>query len=213
MNTNDVFKYVNSILGNKEKIVFEIGGYIGDSSNYIIQSLSPIKEYHAFEPDYRNFEILENKLFNFKFAKTNFCAIGSRDGKSLFRLSGGTPPNTNNPDWSAGSSIKVPKLCLKEQQWLNFDRTTEVNIITLDTYCQNNNISNIDFIWADVQGAEEELISGGLNILKHTKFLFTEYSDFERFEGEITKEAILKMLPGWRLVFDLGDDILLINEG
>jgi FkbM family methyltransferase len=209
MDVSDVFLYVNNKLHDKEKIIFEVGAYKGDSSYNIIQFLSPVKEYHAFEPDYRNFKILESQFLNFKFTKANFLAIGSFDGKTNFYHSGGV--NSISNDWSASSSIKKPKLATTENPWLTFNEITEIKIITLDTYCNNNNISNIDFIWADVQGAEEDLILGGKNILKHTKFLFTEYCDFERYEGEINKNKILELLPDWQLVYDLGTDVFLVN--
>jgi hypothetical protein len=51
---------------------------------------------------------------------------------------------------------------------------------------EENDISFIDFIWADVQGAEEDLILGGLDTLrKRTKYLFTEYNNSEMYEGQI----------------------------
>lgn len=209
MDVTDVFLYVNNTLRDKEKIILEIGAHKGDSSNNIIHSLSPVKEYHAFEPDYRNFDLLKKQLANFKFAKVNFSAVGSFHGKTNFYHSGGV--NTLSDDWSASSSIKKPKLATTENPWLTFDRTSEVDIIDIDTYCISNNIHDIDFIWADVQGAEEDVILGASNMLKHTKFLFTEYCDFERYEEEIGKDKILQMLPGWDLIYDLGDDIFLAN--
>jgi FkbM family methyltransferase len=210
MEISDVFAYVKNHFNDKEKVVFEIGAHRGESSYNIIESLSPIKSYHAFEPDYRNIEQLKKQLKKYSFSKCNFFAIGSYDGETNFYHSGGV--NSLSNDWSASSSIKSPKLAIEENPWLNFDRVSKVDIMTLDTYCKINLISEIDFIWADVQGAEEDLILGGVDILRNTKFLFTEYCDFERYENEIDKNKILELLSGWKLIYDFGTDIFLVNE-
>ncbi|MEN9248224.1 MAG: hypothetical protein Q6L50_08560 [Gloeomargarita sp. GMQP_bins_120] len=36
-----------------------------------------------------------------------------------------------------------------------------------------------DFIWADVQGAEVDLIQGGLQALANTRYFYTEYANTE----------------------------------
>ena len=36
----------------------------------------------------------------------------------------------------------------------------EVKTKKIETYCLENNIKNIDFIWMDVQGAELNIIKG-----------------------------------------------------
>ena len=53
----------------------------------------------------------------------------------------------------------------------------------------------------DVQGAEGDVIEGGREILKRTRYLYTEYSDKELYEGELTLQQILSTLPGeWKVL-------------
>ena len=70
--------------------------------------------------------------------------------------------------------------------------------MTLDSYAKN--LGRIDFIWADVQGAERKMIQGGLQTLSRTEWLYTEYSDVELYEGQPSLSEILVMLPDWRVV-------------
>ena len=58
----------------------------------------------------------------------------------------------------------------------------------------------IDFIWADTQGAEGAIIRGATETLKFTKYLYTEFSDYEMYEGQINLDGILKLLPTWKVL-------------
>ena len=41
----------------------------------------------------------------------------------------------------------------------------------------------IDLIWADVQGAEADLIEGGTEALRRTRYFYTEYNNQELIRG------------------------------
>ena len=61
-------------------------------------------------------------------------------------------------------------------------------------------VKTVDLLWADVQGAEVDLIEGGRETLARTSYLYTEYSNAELYAGQINLEEILARLPGWRVV-------------
>ena len=64
-------------------------------------------------------------------------------------------------------------------------------------------ISDIDFVWADLNGGEKELIEGGINTYKnHVNYLYTEFSDNKMMEGQPTLNEILDMLEGTFTVLD-----------
>jgi hypothetical protein len=89
---------------------------------------------------------------------------------------------------------------------------SKVKCYKFDTYYKEVNPGIIDFIWADIQGAEIDMIEGGREALSKTRYLYTEYSNSELYEGEIGLEEIMKKLPGWSLVEDYGGDVLLKND-
>lgn len=90
----------------------------------------------------------------------------------------------------------------------------QVKCYKFDTYYQKRTLQPIiDFIWADIQGAEGDLIDGGQVAFSNVRYFYTEYSNDELYEGEIGLEEILKKLPGnWSVVEDYGSDVLLKNE-
>jgi hypothetical protein len=66
-------------------------------------------------------------------------------------------------------------------------------------------------IWADVQGAEENLIKGGLKTLSHTKYFYTDYEDDELYEGQITLDQIKNLLPNFKAIGYFGNNVLFKN--
>jgi hypothetical protein len=55
------------------------------------------------------------------------------------------------------------------------------------------------------------MIRGGQRTLSRTRYLYTEYSDDELYEGQIGLRKILEMLPDFRVVELWQDDVLLQN--
>ena len=51
---------------------------------------------------------------------------------------------------------------------LKLDYTIEIETTTLDTFCQEQGIKEIDFLQVDVQGADLDVLQGSINILKST---------------------------------------------
>ena len=52
----------------------------------------------------------------------------------------------------------------------------------------------------DVQGCEIDVIKGGEVALRNTRFLYTEYSDTELYEGQANLQQIKKYLKAIQLV-------------
>ncbi|MCY4315169.1 MAG: FkbM family methyltransferase, partial [Roseovarius sp.] len=61
-------------------------------------------------------------------------------------------------------------------------------------------ISKIDFLWADVQGAEGDLIEGARETLRKNEYFYTEYSNKELYDGEWSLRKIGKSLPNHELI-------------
>ena len=64
----------------------------------------------------------------------------------------------------------------------------------------------------DVQGAEIDVIRGGRNALKYTRYLYTEYSNKELYEGQISLKPLLDELIDFDVIVRYPDDILLKNK-
>jgi 2-O-methyltransferase len=84
--------------------------------------------------------------------------------------------------------------------------------MTLDTWSEQHQIGNADFIWADVQGAESDLVEGAARFLKSSRYLYTEYSNDEWYEGQVTLNELLEKLPDFDLVRRYQMDALFENK-
>ena len=71
---------------------------------------------------------------------------------------------------------------------LNFDDPvlTKIQTLTLDSIIEEQQISNIDLIKIDVQGAEHLVLQGGVETLKRTKLVFIEFSYKPLYEKSST---------------------------
>jgi hypothetical protein len=85
--------------------------------------------------------------------------------------------------------------------------------MTLDAWSEQHRISQADFIWADVQGAESDLVEGAALFLTSSRYFYTEYSNDEWYEGQITLAELLEKLPGFDLVRRYPMDALFENKG
>lgn len=168
---------------------------------------------YCFEPDPRAFKQLNENVKDSR-AKFYQLAISDKTGEIDFHLSSGWPsdwPGTG--EWNMSSSLKKPKNHIAKHPWCKFEKIIKVKTISLDEWVSDNKIETIDFIWADTQGAEGELIRGGLNTLNNkVRYFYTEYSNEELYEEELNKNEILKLLPNFKLLRDFGGDLLLENK-
>jgi FkbM family methyltransferase len=221
----DILERFKQIISESENpIVFEFGACDGYHSKLMLDELSRQKgnnfTYHLFEPnDELHVKITGNigHYSNNKNIKLCGYAIGSTIGEFEFYKSGGVSKDEKGniiDSYYGSSSIRKPKLVTEAWKDMTFE-TTKVHITTLDTHIELYNLNDkvIDFIWADIQGAEVDLINGGkMAFEKNVKYLYTEYTDSELYEGEIGRQQILDMLHNFELIEDYGGDMLLRNK-
>lgn len=181
------------------KMFFELGSHRGTDTAWM-SAISGVTV-HAFEPDPRNHQPSRSNVIQHR------TAISDRDGRAPFTLS----LRGWGQEWTHSSSLKKPANHLARYP-VTFGETIEVETISLDTFSRHECPGLIDFIWADIQGAEREMIRGGRETLARTRFLFTEYSDDELYEGQATLPQIMAMLPEFRVVELWPDDVLLENR-
>jgi len=205
---------IQHLVGRSNPVILDIGCNDGTHTQMFFDLFENASVY-SFEPDPRAYNRFKN-IVKHPRSRIFATAIGAFDGKIEFHQSEGIPDASwvaKRPEgWDYSGSIRKPKQHLTIHPWCQFSKKIEVDIMRLDTWVKNEKIDKIDFIWADVQGAEVDLINGGYETLTQTRFLYTEYNDLELYEGQVTLSKLLDMLPDFEIVHKYQDDVLLRNK-
>ena len=193
--------YIKNLLKKDNPIIFEIGCADGTDTEQFLNQFLKIK-LHGFEPDPDNLNIIKNKNLDKRFNLFE-GVVSNVNGHIDFLRSDGCR--------HSGSILK-PKNHLQIWPEVNFTENIQVKSIKLDTFCEINSINEIDFIWMDTQGAEGEIFKSGKNILKSTKYIYTEYSDNEWYEGQPKLQTLIDILgENWILKEKFETDVLFEN--
>lgn len=139
--------------------LIDVGANLGFIS-LILARRFPSKEVHAFEPNPSTFKALQenialNKCLN---VKAQPLVVSDYDG---------TIPFNANPINRGTTSI------LSEGSFSVF--STDLPCISLDTYAQQQGITNILFLKVDVEGYEEKIFRGAKDLLKRQNIQMIYY--------------------------------------
>ena len=192
----DILSRYKVVIENTDcPVVMEIGAAEGeDTVKYIaaLQALGRPFRYIAVEPDERNVWHLTRLKEKLPFELVGH-ALGDKNGMVPWRSS-------NHP---YSGSVKEPKEHMQLWPHISFSDPTMVYMETLDAVAKREGIEKIDWIWCDVQGAEDLVISGGQETFAKTRYFYTEYIEAEAYAGQIGRDEIHRRLPGnWSIAED-----------
>ncbi len=187
--------------------IVELGARTGEDEHWIRGACGEDPNYIMVEPDMQNAQrILEMPRHLGRNRTLILGAVADYDGEITFWPS-------HNPDGSRTSgSIRIPSGHVTIYPSTSFDDTpTKVPCFMLDTIFKKEWLTKIDLLWVDIQGGEANMICGGRHSLDRTRFLFMEVEWVELYAGQALRPALLNMLPGWKMLEDFGQNILLEN--
>ena len=155
MNDNELsgeYRVLRILSKNRLKVVFDVGANVGNWTKELKRN-SPDAEVFAFEPVPLTFERLSKNLKGIPKVNLHQIALSETKGTLEFNF---------YPSNSYFSSI------YKSTLDTNF-QTLSVNTISGDTFCDEQNIDEIDFLKIDVEGAENKVLMGFLRKIKEGK--------------------------------------------
>ena len=205
-----LWEYIQRLANKRNPTFLEIGACDGTETRKLLLALQAQGRFDftffAFEPDPRHHEGLRRIVGAHRFVPK---AVGALNGPVPFWQSYGEGDEL----YYGSSSIRRPKHVLTSWPDMKF-RQLECESTTLDAFCAEKGIEHVDFIWADAQGAEVDLIVGAQETLARTDYIYTEYCDSELYEGEIPLVVIQASLPGFRLIENWNTgDVLFRRKG
>ena len=146
-------------------IFFDIGACSG---KYTVPMAAKATSVYAFEPSSHNYHRVTNATKNLPNVIAEKIAISNTKGTvRLFACEGTIPDH----DWG-GFSIN-PELISIPHLHRSFENYEVVPTISVDEYCEINNITNITGMKIDVEAGEQFVIEGALNTLKNNNILLS----------------------------------------
>lgn len=211
---------IREFVQTESPTILEIGCNDGTDTLKFLEAM-PGARIYCFEPDPRAVKRFLETVDDERVELT-IGALSNTCGTATFYSSSGTPPEKSRnapnashycalPEWDLSGSLAKPTGHLSYSPWVTFpeDKQIEVAVETLDNWLlSHEEITTIDFIWMDVQGFEDYVIEGATEALEKTRYLYTEYSDKELYEGQQDLEGLKEMLPDFELLGTYGENAL-----
>jgi len=145
--------------------VFDVGANKGHYSELLNKIMGSKAEIFAFEPSKNTFDIMKANISGIENIKSyNF---GFSDKNTILTL-------YTNENGSGLASVYKRKL---EHYGIDMNMAEEVEMKTIDSFCEENNIKKIDFLKLDVEGNELKVLEGAKRIMEsgnveHIQFEF-----------------------------------------
>jgi FkbM family methyltransferase len=192
------------ISGWNNPVIVELGAHLGEESKWIAPLVNHPR-YVMVEPDWNNFQCMRRNQVSG--SELFWGLIAGHNGTSCFYAS----ENHTSLNRASGS-IRKPSGHLKHFPEVTFEKKSSITCWTLDDFCREQDIGNIDLLWCDIQGAERDMIQGGRKALRSTHYMMIEAEpEVELYEGQALKPELLAMLPDWKVLQDFGYNVLLWN--
>lgn len=178
------YGYTDSITGfdvtiKDNSVVIDAGAWIGDFAAYAASKGATV---YAFEPSPSILPILHetSSLNNHKIIPVP-KGLGSKEEEKYFRDTGGSAFGNRFVDTESAD-------------------TTMLSVTTIDAFVKENGILNIDFIKADIEGAERDMLYGARETLKYhaPKLAICTYHRAD--DPEILEKIIRDANPNYTIV-------------
>jgi FkbM family methyltransferase len=178
--------------------IFEIGACEGEDSIRYSRLFKNSKIY-AFEPLPQNVGIIERNIskYNVKNVRVFNKALSSNNGTAEFYVSTGRPEGVPESDWDYGnksSSLLQPDKHGEMAPFIEFKTKVIVDTITLKSFCNSNNINQIDYVHMDVQGAELMVLQGAGDFINFIKVIWLEVSKIHLYKDQPLVDEINKFM-------------------
>jgi FkbM family methyltransferase len=171
------------------KTILDIGSRDGCQS-LELNRYFPNATIYAFEPTPSSYNYTKENTKNIFNIKVLPYAVSSYNGKTKFY-------EVYNGNVGASSLLEISSHP-RASGWRQ--REIEVECIHLENWLIENNISNVDIAWVDVQGAEKIVFESFGRYLNSVKVIATEVGNVPLYKGAIVKPELDSILSEFECV-------------
>ena len=156
------------IIKNDKPIIFDIGANTGQSMDRFLKIYAN-SLIHSFEPQPKEFNYCKKKYKNFDNIRINNLAIGEKKTKKNLNIAGHSGNSSffemkKDSNWL---KIRSEQLGIDKENYKT--SKIEVNLDTVDSYCDENSINKINIMKIDTQLYEQQVLKGSENMIKNQK--------------------------------------------
>ena len=185
-------KRIKGFLSKKVKlndpIIFDVGSHKGKLAK-LMYNLYENAVIYCFEPNKSMNDDLKKIGNNIKVYN---CALGEKNEEKQISINKIDLTNTLSKINENSLYLKIKNFILAKSKKDNVYET--IQVISLENFCIEKKIKNIDFLKLDVEGYEYNVLLGAKNIIKNVKFVMLEVQKNNMYNGYSKKniEVFLK---------------------
>lgn len=211
---------IKELVGDGDVVIFEIGCADGVDTKRFLNTFGSGLKLYTFDPEPINIKYMttlgsydawggnNDVIVNDSRHTFSPYAMADYNGEITFNRSKNL---TENPQEGMlvgrySGSIHEPLTMTHSERYgarwpgCVFEEKVTAECKRIDTFCEENDISHINFIWMDTQGAEREVITGASKMLPNIDYIYTEYYDEEMYKTCANLEEIKSILTGFELI-------------
>jgi FkbM family methyltransferase len=184
-------------IGKSSAIVFDVGANKGQFISHVSKIFSSSTQFFCFEPSKTTFNLLATNVERFSISNVR-----------IFNFGLSNVPSKQTLYMEAMGSTKAS--LYQEEKQLSSE---EIELSTIDIFCDKEKIERIDFLKIDVEGHELAVLKGAKKMLEANKIRFIQ---FEFGDCNINSRTFFKdfylMLEGYTLFRILPDGLRRIGQ-
>ncbi len=193
-------RFLPLIITKEDPVFFDVGANLGNYSASLL-GVFPNATIHAFEPHPKNFSSLKANVPSNKIKCYNIALGEARGELTLY----------DRADYDGSSHASLYEAVISE---IHNQNTVElaVSVETLDEFCAEKNITDIDFIKIDTEGSELSILRGAKKLLENEsiKYIHFEFNEMNVISRTFFRD-IRNMLQDFDLYRLLPNDVLHIR--
>ena len=155
------------------QIAFDVGAHVGQTARALVRYF-PQARILSFEPMPDTFKALEKNTQSLSRVTAYDIAFGARnETKKMYVYGDTSTTNSFVPD--APFAITFPKPAT----------TRDIEVITIDSFAENNRIERIDLLKIDTEGFDIQVLQGATSLFdrRAIRFVYSEFNEITKFQG------------------------------
>ncbi len=168
-------KFIKTIFKNEIETLFDIGCHKGETID-IFQKHFKINKIFAFDINKDALDSIDKS----KYVNTSFFNFGVAEKSYITKVKFNqfSPINSLKKFDDKSSYTNLKNIIIKVLNFPNKvreEKFCEVELISMDEFCQKNSISEIDIVKIDIEGGEYSALKGFQNNIRKAKIIIFEH--------------------------------------